>query len=174
MDTAPNAAPALDSGLIASLTQLFPTLEKMVKGAQFLLNAPVIRMPYILATSAAPGQTIAAGAVNTPLNPQDFSHSLEWPFQVSRIRFSNDPQHTFRDWRVMLIDQTYNQQWMKNPVVVDDLIDANTGFWDLPFPWIVRPQGGGQQYNIDNLDTVNPITVNIALHGALLIPSGRK
>lgn len=70
----------------------------------------------------------------------------------------------------MLLDLTFNQQWMKNPVMVDDLIDANTGFWELPFPWVIRPQGGGQNFNIDNLDTVNPIAVNIALHGCLLIP----
>jgi hypothetical protein len=158
------------SALAASLTQLAPNIKRMLDGFRFMIDQPVIRQPYILATSAAPGQVIAAGAQNVPLLQSDFSHALEWPFEITRIRFSNDASHTFRDWRIMLLDQTFNQQWMKNPVPVDCLIDANTGFWQLPYSWVIRPQGGGQQFNIDNLDTVNPITVNISLHGNLLIP----
>jgi hypothetical protein len=158
------------SALAATLTQLAPRIGRIFKGLQFVVDQPLVRQPYILPTSQAGGQVIAAGATNVPLLQSDFSHSLEWPFEIYRIRFSNDPQHTFRDWRIMLLDLTFNQQWMKNPVMVDDLIDANTGFWELPFPWVIRPQGGGQNFNIDNLDTVNPIAVNIALHGCLLIP----
>jgi hypothetical protein len=160
----------LTAALAATLLQLWPRINRVFKGLQFLVDSPIVRQPYVLATSQAGGQVIAAGARNIPLLQSDFSHSLEWPFAIYKIRFSNDPQHTFRDWQIMLLDQTFNQQWMKAPVMVDDLIDANTGFWELAEPWIIRPQGGGQQMNIDNLDTINPISVNIALHGCLLSP----
>jgi hypothetical protein len=158
------------SALASILTQLYPPIERVLKGLQFLIDQPVIREPYWLGTSAAGGQTIAAGAFNVPLLQSDFSHSLEWPFSVRRIRFSNDPQHTFRDWRIVIQDQTFSQQWMKNPIMVDTLVDANTGFLELEIPWIIRPQGGGFQINVDNLDASNPINVNITLHGSLLIP----
>lgn len=156
--------------LAASLTQIAPFAKRMVDGLRFLVDQPVTREPYILATSAAGGQVIAAGAVNAVLLSTDFSHSLEWPFEVKRIRFSIDAQHTFRDLSVMVQDQTFNHPWMKNPVLVDNLVAANTGFWDLDFPWIVRPQGGGQQWYVNNLDAINPIQVSISLIGALLIP----
>jgi hypothetical protein len=126
--------------------------------------------PYVFSTETAGGIVIAAGRTNVPLIQTDFLNALEWPFKLYRIRFTNDPQHTYRDWRVRCVDQTYNQEWMKNPVMVESLVQVNTGFWELPKPWIVRSQGGGQQWFVDNLDTVNPITVNIALHGALVIP----
>jgi len=158
------------SALASVLTQLFPRVDRVFRGLQFLVDQPVIREPYWLGTSAAGGQVIAAGATNVPLLQSDFSHSLEWPFSVRRIRFSNDPQHTFRDWRVVINDQTFSQAWMKNPILVDSLIDAYSGFLELEVPWIIRPQGGGFQIYVDNLDAVNPITVGVALHGSLLIP----
>jgi hypothetical protein len=40
----------------------------------------------------------------------------------------------------------------------------------LPEPWIIRSQGGGQNWFIDNLDTANPIQITIALFGSLLLP----
>jgi hypothetical protein len=90
----------------------------------------ITREPYVLATSAVGGAIIAAGQMNVPLLLSDFSNSLEWPFEVDRIRFVNDPSHTFRDWRVRVVDQTYNQEWMKNPVMVEALITVDTGFWE--------------------------------------------
>jgi hypothetical protein len=134
------------------------------------INAAYDEEPYVLSTQNPGGIVIAAGQQNVPLPLVDFSNSLEWPFKLYRIRFTNDPQHTYRDWRVRVVDQTYNQEWMKNPVMVEQLVQVNTGFWELPKPWIIRSQGGGQNWFIDNLDTVNPITVSLALHGALCIP----
>lgn len=162
------------TGLAQSLLQLFPTINRVVDSLRFLIEQPMIREPYQLGTSAPGGAVIPAGAMNVVQLQSDFSHSLEWPFQVSRIRFSNDAAHTFRDWRVRVLDQTFNHEWMKNPIMVDALIDANTGFWDLQYPWIIRPQGGGQQWYVDNLDTANPITINITLEGHLLIPNRGK
>jgi len=158
------------STLASTLTQLFPRVDRVFKGLQFLVDQPVIREPYWLGTLTAGGQVIAAGATNAPLVQSDFSHSLEWPFEVNRIRFSNDPQHTFRDWQVVIHDLTFSQQWMKGPMLVDTLIAANTGFLELEVPWIIRPQGGGFQIYVNNLDALNPISVNITLHGSLLIP----
>lgn len=156
--------------LAASLLQLAPNAKRVLDSMRFLFDQPVIREPYVLGTSATPGAVIAIGATNQILLSSDFSHSLEWPFEVQEIAFSNDPQHTFRDWRVSIQDQTYNHTWMKNPVMVDLLVDANTAKWKLGFPWIIRPMGGGQNIYVDNLDTINPITVNVALIGELLIP----
>jgi hypothetical protein len=167
MDINPNVA-----ALAQSLMQLVPTASRIVNGLRFLFDQPVIREPYILGTSAANGATVAPGAVNAVQLQSDFSHSLEYPFEVERIRFSNDSSHTFRDWRVRIVDQTFNHEWMKSQsVMVETLVDANTGFWDLHYPWIIRPQGGGQQWFVDNLDTANPINISIVLHGHLLIPS---
>jgi hypothetical protein len=159
------------AALAQTLTQMFPFVNRVLSGLKFLVDQPIIRQPYYLPTSAPGGQVIAAGLQNVPLLLTDFSHSLSWPFEVHRIRISLDPAHTLRDLRIQVLDQTYNQNWMKNPAMADGLVDANTGFWELGFPWVIRPQGGGQQYNIDNLDAVNPIQVSLTLHGFLLIPA---
>ena len=161
------------ASLVASLTQMAPFLTRVANSFKFLLDQPIIRQPYYLPTSAPGGQIIGAGQQNVPLLQTDFSHSLSWPFEVHRIRPSIDAQHTLRDARVMVLDQTYNQTWMKNPAMLDGLVDANTGFWELGFPWVIRPEGGGQQYNIDNLDAINPIQVSFTLHGFLLIPANQ-
>jgi hypothetical protein len=159
------------AALAQTLTQIFPFVNRIVGGLKFLVDQPIIRQPYYLPTSAAGGQVIGAGQANVPLLASDFSHSLSWPFELHRIRVSLDPEHTLRDARVRVDDQTYNQSWMKNPALLDGLVNADTGFWELGFPWIIRPEGGGQQYYIDNLDAVNPIQISFTLHGFLLIPA---
>lgn len=158
------------AALAAVLTQLYPRITRLFDGFRFLVEQPVIREHYVMGPANPGGNIILPGAVSTPLQAADYSFSLEWPFQVTRIRLSNDAQHTFRDWALLLQDRTFNHQWMNNPILADGLIDANTGFWTLPEPWVIRPQGGGCQIYITNLDTINPITVNVELHGSLLIP----
>lgn len=165
-----NPNPSAIAGLAASLLQVAPGINRTLQGLRFLLDQPLIREPYVLCTSAAGGQVIAAGAMNQPLNAADFSHSMEWPFEIRKIRLAIDAQHSPTDWRVLFQDNTYNHQWMKNPVPVANLIDANTLMFELPERWIIRPMGGGQQIYVDNLDTVNPISVSVSLIGALLIP----
>ncbi len=163
------------ASLVASLTQLVPFFKRVNDGIKFLFDQPITRQPYYLPTSAPGGQTIAAGAQNVPLLLTDFSHSLSWPFEVHKIKVSLDPAHTLRDASVVLKDQTFNQEWFKNPAMLDGLVENNTGFWSFePFPWIIRPEGGGQQFNIDNLDAINPIQVALTLHGYLLIPQSRE
>lgn len=160
------------TALAQSLMQLTPVARRITDGLRFLFDQPVTRMPYTLGTSADNGATVAAGARNAVMLQSDFSHSLEYPFEVHRIRFANDASHTFRDWRVRVVDQTVNQEWSKSQtVMVETLVRADTGFWELGFPWIIRPQGGGQQWFVDNLDAANPINVSIVLHGYLLMPT---
>lgn len=167
MDTNGNVA-----ALAQTLMQMVPTARRIADGLRFLFDQPVMRMPYTLGTSDDNGALVAAGARNAVMRQSDFSHSLEYPFEVHRIRFSNDPSHTFRDWRVRVVDQTVNQEWSKlQSVMVETLVRADTGFWELGFPWVIRSLGGGQQWFVDNLDPVNPINVSIVLHGFLLIPN---
>jgi hypothetical protein len=168
MDTA-IPSPAV-SALASTLTQLAPRVHRILESLRFLVDQPVIREPYYLGTSNPGGNVIAAGATNIPLPQADYSHSMEWPFEVRRVRLSNDPQHTYRDWSFTIMDLTATHTWMKNPQLADGMIDANTGFWELPYPWVIRPAGGGWQINVNNLDPNNPITVNFVLHGNLLIP----
>jgi hypothetical protein len=168
-----NGDSSRDASLAQVLTQMAPFVGRILNGLKFLVDQPIIRQPYYLPTSAPGGQVIAAGQNGVPLLDSDFSHSLTWPFEVHRIRVSVDPQHTLRDARVMVFDQTYATKWMKNPAMLDGLVDANTGFWELGFPWVIRPEGGGQQYSIDNLDPINSISVSFTLHGFLLIPANK-
>lgn len=157
--------------LAQTLMQLVPTARRITDGLRFLFDQPVLRMPYTLGTSAENGALVAANARNAVMLQSDFSHSLEYPFEVHRIRFSNDSSHTFRDWRVRVMDLNYNMEWSKGQtVMVETLVDANTGFWDIRFPWVIRSQGSGQQWYVDNLDAVNPIHISIVLHGYLLMP----
>jgi hypothetical protein len=149
---------------------LVQTFQQLAMAAR-QIDDGLIAEPYILGTSALPGVVIPAGRQNVPLLQSDFSLSLEEPFRVDRIRFVNDAQHTYRNWAVRLVDYTFNQEWMKYPVVVEGLIQVDTGFWELPKPWIIRSQGGGQNWFVDNLDSVNPITIAIYLHGSRLHPS---
>ena len=159
---------ARDNGRDAMLSQLAPYIKPLLDSFKPLIDQPVIRMPYSL--PLATSQVIGAGVTNFPLGQVNFSNAFEWPFEIQYVKFSNDPAHTFRDWRLSVMDLTFNQPWMKSSAMVSTLIDDNTGAWELKFPWIVRPKGGGLIPFIDNLDTVNPITVDIDFVGAFLIP----
>lgn len=158
------------SALAAVLTQLYPRITRLFEGFRFLVEQPVIREQYVMGPSNPAGFVIAPGATNVPLPASDYSFSLEWPFQVTRVRLLNDAQHTYRDWSLQVTDRTFNHVWSNNPILADGLVEANTGFWVLPEPWIIRPAGGGWQIAVSNLDTVNPITIAVELHGNLLIP----
>jgi len=156
------------AGVSAMLIQFAPTIKKIVDRLKPLVDQPIIRFPYNL--PLANSQVIAAGASGIRLPDTDFVHALEWPFEVNAIKFSQDPSHTFRDWRVSIQDQTFNQIMMKSNTMVALLTNDNTGRWSLGFPWVVRPKGGGLIVSVDNLDATNPITVDINFEGFLMIP----
>lgn len=156
------------NGLAAMLMQLAPTVKGLVDRLKPIVDQPVIRFPYVMPLRQS--LTVGAGQTGQPMPSSDFMHALEWPFEVHKVKFSQDPAHTPRDWRVLIKDQTFNQDWVKTQAMVDLLIDNNTGVWDLDFPWVVRPKGGGLTVSVDNLDTVNPITVDINFIGYLMIP----
>jgi hypothetical protein len=156
------------AGLGAMLVQYAPIFKKVADHIKPLLDQPVIRIPFVLGNMNS--LVLTPGQSNARFPESDFSLSLEWPFEVHRIRFSNDASHTFRDWQVTIQDQTFNQDWQKNPVKPAQLVEANTAFWKLTFPWVVRPKGGALVVTVNNLDTANPITVDVAFEGALLIP----
>jgi len=155
--------------LAAMLAQLTPVFTGFMDKIQPLLDQPVIRFPYNM--PLAQSQVIPPGAT-VPLTSTDFQYSFEWPFEVREISFSNDPSHTFRDWRVAILDQTFNQPWQKGiaGTMVETLLDVNTNKYCLKFPWVVRPKGGGLSIAVTNLDTVNPITVDINFIGSQLLP----
>lgn len=163
----------MDANDVAALITPPTATRRLVEGLAFLNSAPFNEMPYVMECATPGGQIIAPNARNTVLPTQDYSHSLEYPFVVDELRFTTDVAHTLRDWRVLIKDLSYNQDWMKNPVLAAGLVAPNTRSWILKRPWVIRPQGGGVQIYIDNLDTVNPITVNVSLVGVLAIPGGR-
>lgn len=156
------------AGLGAMLNQLAPTIKRALDRIKPVIDQPVVRLPYNFPLSQS--QTIAAGQTGVPLTTSDFTNALEWPFEIHRVKFSQDASHSARDWRVNITDQTFNQPMMKASALVADLIDNNTGAWSLGFPWIVRPKGGGLTVFADNLDSSNPIIVDINFSGYLLIP----
>lgn len=159
----------MDQALGAMFTQLAPTISNIMNGLKPLMDQPIVRFPYVIPLSAS--QVIQPGQTAT-LTPPDFNYSFEWPFEVWKVAFSNDPSHSFRDWRVAFTDQTFSQPWQKSTsgVMVSTLLDANTDKWCLEMPWVIRPKGGGLSIQVTNLDTVNPITVDIALIGKQLLP----
>lgn len=168
----PPTPPSLDmnAGLASQLLQLTPTINRIVQALKPLTDQPLIRFPYTMPLASS--LVIDAGQRNIVAPSADFNHSLEWPFEVHTVKFSNDPSHTFRDWRVAVQDQSFNQPWQKSNTMVDLLIERNTAQWKLRFPWVVRPKGGGLAVTFDNLDEDNPITVDINFEGYLLIPRG--
>lgn len=156
-------------GLSAMLVQLAPVVSQFMQRIQPLLDQPVVRLPWNM--SLARGQVIAAGATGQILTPTDFQYAFEWPFEIHTVKFSQDISHTFRDWRYAIQDQTFMQPLQKaQSTLVADVVDDNTGKYEWKFPWVMRPKGGAFQITVDNLDTINPITVDIALLGYLLIP----
>lgn len=157
-----------NNGFAAMLMQLGPFFKPLIDKIKPLVDQPVIRFPYNMPLTQT--RVIPAGASSVPLNASDFQNSLEWPFEIERIKPSQDPAHSPRDWRLTIKDQNFSQDMQKAAVMVDTLIDNNTGNWYLRFPWIMRPQGGGWSFLVDNLDTVNPITIDLNLSGYLLIP----
>lgn len=156
------------SGLAAMAMQYGPLVKGIYDRIKPFVDQPVIRLPYNFPLAAS--AVVAAGANNVPLQASDFGNSLEWPFEVHTVKFSQDPAHTFRDWRVTVRDQTFNQDMFRATAMVATLVKDNTGAWDLDFPWVVRPKGGGLNISVTNLDTVNPITVDVNFQGYLLIP----
>lgn len=163
----PTSAEAAN-GLAGSLLQLAPTIKRIVDSLKPVIDQPIIRFPYTMPLA----NSLVVGAAQTGvfMPSSNFSHSLEWPFEVHTVRFSNDPSHSFRDWRVFIKDQSFNQDWHKASTMVDLLVAANTSEWELKFPWVVRPKGGGLSVSVDNLDEDNPISVDINFEGFLLIP----
>lgn len=159
---------SVSPGLEAMLVQLGPVIEQLKKQLGPLLDQPVIRMPWSL--PLAQSQVIPPGASGQVLNSTSFTFNLEWPFEVHNVKFSQDIAHTYRDWQVYFQDQTFNQPLEKNAPLVADLVDDNTGKWEWKFPWTIRPKGGAMQVLVTNLDTVNPITVDVAFNGYLMIP----
>lgn len=159
---------SMSPGLEAMIVQLLPWLQRLKMGIDPILNQPIIRQPYSLPLAA--GQVIAAGASGQILNSTSFSYNFEWPFEVHAVKFSQDIAHTFRDWRVSFQDQTFQQPLQKNASLVADLVDDNTGKWEWKFPWVIRPKGGGMTVTVDNLDSVNPITVDMSFLGYQLVP----
>jgi hypothetical protein len=159
------------NGLAAMLSQFLPTIHGIVNKVVPLLQQPILRVPYNLPLSnPLTGLVVAAAGRSVAMPASDFSSSLEWPFEVHKVKFSQDAGHTFRDWRVFMRDQVYSQDLMKASVRVSTLVADNTGMWELAFPYIVRAKGGGWTITVDNLDTINPITVDINLQGYLLVP----
>jgi len=158
----------LSPGLEAMITQLAPFVQRLKLGLDSILNQPFIRQPYSL--PLAQSQVVPAGSNGVALNSTSFSYNFEWPFEVWAVKFSQDISHTFRDWRVNFQDQTFQQPLQKNSSLVADLVDDNTGKWEWKFPWIIRPKGGGMNVFVDNLDAVNPITVDLSFLGYQLIP----
>jgi hypothetical protein len=155
--------------LLAQIMQFAPLVQGVMQRIRPFFDSPIVRLPYNfpLATS----QSIAAGGVAVPLTAADFTNGLEYPFEVHKIKFSNDPAHSFRDWRVSFQDLTFQQPFQKATTsMVATLVNDNTGAWEQLFPWVVRNKGGGINIGVTNLDTDNPITVDIALVGYLLIP----
>lgn len=160
---------AAAQGLAASIAQVAPWIKSALDRLRPLIDQPVIRFPWSLPLASS--AVIPAGQVNQALLASDFQVSLEWPFEVHAIKFSQDPSHTFRDWRVAMLDQSQSQLMQNQPSMVAQLVDNNTGKWMLePYPWVIMPKGGGLQVNVTNLDTVNPITVDISFIGYLLMP----
>ena len=166
MDSQPSPA------LSAMLAQLAPWWLDVLNKISPLLNQPVIRYPYSI--PLAQSQVIAAGATAV-LNQPDFNYNFEWPFEIQEIGLSQDPAHTTRDWRIAIQDQTFNQPFQKaqSGTMVATLLETNTDKYVLKFPWIIRPKGGGLQITVTNLDQVNPITVDMNLIGAQMIPRGQ-
>jgi hypothetical protein len=161
--------PTMDqNGLASQLLQLAPTIKRLVDSLKPVIDQPIIRFPYTMPVASS--LIVGAGQRNIFMPSADFNHSLEWPFEIHKVKFSNDPSHTFRDWRVFIKDQSFNQDWHKFSTMVDLLIEQNTSQWPLSFPWVVRPKGGGLSVSVDNLDDDNPITVDINFEGFLLIP----
>lgn len=158
-----------NEGFAAQLMQLAPWVKRVTDALKPLFDQPVIRFPFVM--PLATSQVIAANASAVPLTAADFQFNLEYPFEVHALKFSQDASHTFRDWRVRVEDQTFNQNIQKNNWLVADVVDDNTGKWKLePYPWTIRPKGGGFVFSVDNQDALNAITVDLALIGYLLIP----
>lgn len=158
----------LSPGVEAMLSQLAPFLSGLWNQLQPLLAQPVVRVPWSMPLTTS--TVIPAGQQGFILSATAFSYSLEWPFEVHEVKFSQDPAHTFRDWRINIQDQVVNQPLQKSNSMVADLVDDNTGKWSWRYPWTVRPKGGALIVTADNLDTVNPIVVDLSFNGYLMIP----
>ena len=168
MDNRQAAEVQRQDGLAAMFQQWAGTWKGVTDRLKPLLDQPIIRQPYSLPSSQP--LTVAAGATGGVFPNTDFSNSLEWPFEVWKVKPTQDPSHTYSDWRISIKDQTFDRVLHKANQIVAGVVEDNSGVWRLDFPWIIRPKGGGFTILVDNLDTVNPIIVNVTLVGYLLIP----
>lgn len=153
---------------VEALAQILPMVQKAFERVEPLLTQPFRRQPFVL--PLATSQVIGAGLTNQPLKASDFTLNLEWDFEVWYTGFSQDVSHTRRDWRFRMNDLMIAQDLFKASAMIATLPDDNTGKWRLDYPWILPKKGGGLQPYVDNLDPVNPITVDVAFVGYLLMP----
>ena len=156
-------------GAGAQAAQLAPFFQRLLLGLAPILDQPVVRKPYSMSLS---NSQVIPPSSTVVLTPTDFSYSFEWPFEIHRVGFDQDPAHTFRDWRVSILDQIFNQPLEKANTgsLVSTLVNTNTGKYEWEYPWIMRPKGGAFSILVTNLDTVNPITVDISFLGYQMIP----
>jgi hypothetical protein len=113
---------------VEALAQILPLAKKALDRIEPLLTQPFRRQPYVMPLSTS--AVIPAGASNQPLRASDFSHNLEWDFEVHRIKFSQDGAHNMRDWRFKMIDIIVAQELFKASAMVATLVLDNTGAWD--------------------------------------------
>jgi len=157
-----------EQGLSSTLLQLAPLIKGVIDRIKPIVDQPVIRFPFEMPLRVS--AVIGAGLSGQVLPGTDFTNATEYPFEIERIKFSQDPAHTFRDWRILIKDQIFSMDWMKTSAMIATLVNDNTGAYELTFPWVVRPKGGALSIIVDNLDTINPITIDINLIGSQLIP----
>jgi hypothetical protein len=131
---------------------------------QFAGKDITFRIPYNLAAELDVGPNLS-GVV---FPEASFLHNVDKPFEVHRVKigltakgtpdgFTSptvlEPQPTTMDKRIRLkmLDFSKNENLMKSSTLVSQLLQKNTGAWDLEEPYtIVRSEGF--QVQIDTQD----------------------
>lgn len=163
-------AEAQSASQAASLAQLTPFFREALASLKPILDQPVTREPFWLGTSAPGGTVIPPGVNNAVLPIFDFTYSLEEPFEMTMMRFTLDPAHTYSDVMVSIQDNTFSHTWSRNAVLLDTMIDPFYNAVKFVYPWVIRPMGGGLNIFVTNLDPANPLTVYATAVGSRLIP----
>ena len=82
-------------GLAAQIVQVMPWLKKQIDKVKPIIDQPIIRFPWNLPLITS--QVLAADTAGVRLPAADFNIGLEYPFEVHKVKFSQDPAHTFRE-----------------------------------------------------------------------------
>lgn len=178
-----------------------PNLPQLFDGQEIKF-----RIPYSMPGELAVDITANVPPFSTQFPAATFLHNVDKPFEIHRVipritllttvsavdfvvlsPTGTDPITGFEKLVHLRIDDTSkNEKWTKAPQLISDMVNKNTGVWELECPYtIVRSEGFNVEVDVQRfspnpflvsvpagsptLTTINKIRVDLTFEGYLVV-----